>query len=100
MIVENVFDDSVTHDESLLLRFQAAKVRYENASLYQIEDPELEHEYCDALLALGGLEDPYLLTLAKEAQGGGCQALEAGKKLLDQSFSLRNLFPLDSHRIQ
>ena len=97
--MSDLFDDQVTHDENLLLKFQEAKVRYDNASLYGIEDPEIEHEYCRAMLSLDDLEDPILKDLARDAQGAGRRAVEAQQELLALSLRVKNLFPLFSHSI-
>jgi hypothetical protein len=95
-----LFDDQVTPDENLLLRFQEAKVRYDNSGVYGIEDPELEHEYCQAVLALDNLNDPILRDLARDIQGPSTRrAIEAEEELFALSLRVKNLFPLASHRI-
>jgi hypothetical protein len=99
MIEESVFDDQVTFDENLLLRFQAAKVRYEGASLLQMDDPEIEHEYHQAVLALENLEDPFLKDVAREMNAPGKRATEAEQRLLELSLKVKNLYPLISIRV-
>jgi hypothetical protein len=95
----NDSNDPVTPDEALLLEFQGAKVRYDNASLYGIEDSELEHEYHQAVLALANIEDGVLRELANDVVAGGKRAVEAEQELFDLSLRVRNLFPLASYLI-
>jgi hypothetical protein len=99
MTEENVFEDQVTPDESLLLDFQRARIRRDGASLLQMDDPEIEHEYSEAILALDNLQDPILRDLAKHAQGIGKRAVEAEQELLELSLRVKNLYPLISLRI-
>jgi hypothetical protein len=95
----NDSNDPVTPDETLLLEFQATKVRYDNASLYGIEDPKLEREYRQAVLGLGNLEDNLLKDLAHDVIAGGKRAVEAEQGLFEMSLRVRNLFPLTSYLI-
>jgi hypothetical protein len=95
----NVFDNQATPDESLLLKFQEAKVRRDNAVLYGLDDFEFERDYSEALVALSALEDPALRDLARDAQRAGKRAVDAVQQLLELSLRIRNLFPLFSHSI-
>jgi hypothetical protein len=95
----NDLNDPVTPDEALLLEFQTAKVRYDNASLYGIEDPKLEHEYHQAVLALKNIEDGVLRELANDVVAGGKRAVEDEQELFELSLRVRNLFPLASYLI-
>jgi hypothetical protein len=95
----NDSNDPVTSDEALLLKFQAAKVRFDNASLYGIDNREVEHEYQQTVLGLGNLEDNTLKDLAHDVHTGGTRAIEAEQELFELSLRVRNLFPLASYLI-
>jgi hypothetical protein len=94
-----MIDEPLTADEGLLLKFQEAKVRYDNGVLFQIEDPNLDHEYLQAKLALDNLEDPTLRALARDACGIGKRAVEAERELLHLSLRVKCLFPPASFQI-
>ena len=89
-----------TNDEILLLVFQRAKVRYENAVLTGNEDLEFEHELIQAELAMmDSLEDPALRQLAREANEPGKRSVEATQELLALSRRIKNLYTLQSHEV-
>lgn len=87
-------------DQALLLRYQNASVDYHNAALNpDNEDFQYDWEYTNSFWALDELEDPTLRALAGEANAPGRRALEARQELLDISYRLKNLFPLESHEV-
>jgi len=87
-------EEPLSDDEKLLIRFQTAKLTYEDAAMRQQDnDCELEHAYIRATLALENLEDRLLRDLAADVMGGGNRAFKAERELLNLSRRVRDLYP-------
>lgn len=92
--------DFFTNDERLLLRYQAAYVRYRNAADMKLEDPNFEIEFGQALMALDDFDDPILKGLAVDANGANLgRSEEAQQELLALSYRVKDLFPHISREI-